>query len=78
MLYTSGMNQHQFNKAMEFLGYQPGDKKHAALQLVLVGGLSQAAASKLTGYSTPQLSTVIRRVRRELQRVTDLTGVTLL
>lgn len=72
------MTQSDFDKAMTFFDYPHGDKKRTALQLVLVCGATQAAASKATGYSTAQLSTVCRRVHRDLGRVADLTGVNLL
>lgn len=71
------MNIESFDRAMVFFGYQPGDQKHTALRLMLVDGLSQADASRITGYSQSQLSTVCKRVRTGLQRVKDLTGVDL-
>ena len=71
------MNLETFNKLMEFCGYLADDSKRKALQLVMVGGLSQRAAASVVGYNPSQLNQVYTRVRREIARVEKLIGGTL-
>lgn len=71
------MNATTFNRLMEYFEYAPADRKWQSLNLVLVHGMSQAGASKATGLSSPQLSLVLRRVRREVAKIEKLTGVPL-
>ena len=71
------MNTSTFNRLMEYFEYPQTDRKWQSLNLVLVHGMSQAGASKATGLSSPQLSLVLRRVRREIAKIEKLTGVPL-
>ena len=71
------MNTTIFNRLMEFFEYPQTDRKWQSLNLVLVHGMTQADASKATGLSQPQLSLVLRRVRREVAKIEKLTGVPL-
>ena len=71
------MNTTIFNRLMEFFDYPQTDRKWQSLNLVLVHGMTQADASKATGLSQPQLSLVLRRVRREVAKIEKLTGVPL-
>lgn len=62
---------------MDYFGYPPTDRKWQSLNCILVHGMSQADASKATGLSQPQISNVVRRVRREVAKIEKLTGVPL-
>lgn len=71
------MQTDTFERTMIYFGYPEGDKKHVALRLIMVDGLTQAEASRLTDYSPAQLNKVYARVRRDLPRIQALTGVDL-
>ena len=62
---------------MDYFGYDQTDLKWQSLNCILVHGMSQVEASKTTGLSQPQISSVIRRVRREVAKIEKLTGVPL-
>lgn len=74
---SNTMKTETFIRCMAFFGYDPGSIKSTALYLVMVEGKTQTEASRSTGYSPSQLSAVYKRVRRDLARVRDLTGVDL-
>lgn len=63
-----------FERLMEFCEYSPGDRKFAALRMIMVEGTTQSAAAKATDYSPTRLNAVYSRVRRELARVEKLIG----
>ena len=69
------MSPTNFERLMVFFGYPADDQKHKTLQLVLCEGVTQAEACRRTGYNPSQFSPVYKRVRRDIQRVKDLTGV---